>query len=211
MDEYILTFERLAGIAGWDKDAPGTIEFFKKGLPLGLYRACLMRETIPKNMADWQKMARMETQRFKLILIGPGAKSSGPTQNTGHNRPKVRDPNAMDVDATTSSPFKKLSDEECKQYMKEGRCFWCCQQGHMAKECTCSPPPKPQTQARATDIKKAEAEEAPPYTPEAGLSRVAATTTKDKVHQAHNLIQSMSEEEKRCYYALDQDFCNANL
>ncbi len=37
LDEYILTFKRLAGIAGWDKDAPGTIEFFKKGLPLGLY------------------------------------------------------------------------------------------------------------------------------------------------------------------------------
>jgi len=123
LDEYILTFERLAGIAGWDKDAPGTIEFFKKGLPLGLYQACLMRETIPKNMADWQKTARTETQCFKLILIGPGAKSSGPTQNTGHNCPKARDPNAMDVDATTSFPFKKLSDEEHKQYMKEGRCF----------------------------------------------------------------------------------------
>jgi len=211
LDEYILTFERLAGIAGWDKDAPGTIEFFKKGLPLGLYRACLMRETIPKNMADWQKTARMETQRFKLILIGPGAKSSGPTQNTRHNRPKARDPNAMDVDATTSSPFKKLSDEEHKQYMKEGRCFQCHQQGHMAKECTCSPPPKQQTQARATDTKKAEAEEAPPYTPEASLSRVATTTTEDKVCQAHNLLQLMNEEEKRHYYALDQDFCNADL
>src|SRR6266702_2518596 len=54
----------------------------------------------------------------------------------------------MDVNATASFPFKKLSDEERKQYMKEGRCFRCHQQGHMAKGCTCSPPPKPQTQAR---------------------------------------------------------------
>src|SRR6266702_5988597 len=134
-----------------------------------------MRETILKNMADWQKTARMETQRFKLILIGPGAKSSGPTQNTRHNCPKARDPNTMDVDATTSFPFKKLLDEERKQYMKEGRCFRCRQQGHMAKGCTRSPPPKSQTQARATDTKKAEA------------------------------------EEKRRYYALDQDFCDADL
>ncbi len=37
LDEYILTFERLVGIARWDKDATGTIEFFKKGLPPGLY------------------------------------------------------------------------------------------------------------------------------------------------------------------------------
>ncbi len=35
LDKYILTFERLARIAGWDKDTPGTIEFFKKGLPVG--------------------------------------------------------------------------------------------------------------------------------------------------------------------------------
>ncbi len=117
----------------------------------------------------------------------------------------------MDVDATTSFPFKKLSDEERKQYMKEGRCFWCHQQGHMAKGCTRSPPPKSQTQARATDTKKAEAEEAPPYTPEASSSRVATTTTEDKVHQAHNLLQLMNEEEKRRYYALDQDFCDADL
>ncbi len=89
LDKYILTFERLAGIAGWDKDTPGTIEFFKKGLPLGLYQACLMRETIPQNMVDWQKTARAETQCFKLILIGPGAKSSGPTQKTGHNHPRT--------------------------------------------------------------------------------------------------------------------------
>jgi len=60
-------------------------------------------------------------------------------------------------------------------------------------------------------MKKAEAEEAPPYTPEASSSRVATTTTEDKVCQAHNLIQSMSEEEKRRYYALDQDFCDADL
>ena len=37
LDDYILTFERLAAIAGWDKNAPGTLEFFKRGLPSGLY------------------------------------------------------------------------------------------------------------------------------------------------------------------------------
>ncbi len=114
LDKYILTFERLAGIARWDKDAPGTIEFFKKGLPPGLYQACLMRETIPQNMADWQKTTRTETQHFKLLYIRPGARSLGPTQNIGNNCTKAQDPNAMDVNATTFLPFKKLSDEECK-------------------------------------------------------------------------------------------------
>ncbi len=158
---------------------------------------------MPQNMEDWQKTIRKETQCFKLLYIGPGARSSGPTQNTGNNCPKTWDPNAMDVDATTSLPFKKLS-------IKEGRSFRCHQQGHVAKGCTCAPP-KPLTQARATDTKKVEAEEAPPYTPEASSSRVATTTTKDKVCQVHKLIQSMDDKEKRCYYTLDQDFCDADL
>src|SRR6266702_6343318 len=171
----------------------------------------MMRETIPQNMADWQKTARTETQCFKLITIRPGTRNSGPTQNMGQIRPKTQDPNAMDVDTATSFPFKKLSDKERKQYMKEGRCFQCHQQVHMAKGCTRSPPPKSQTQARPTDTKKAATEAAPPYTPEASSSRVATTTTEDKVRQAHNLLQSMNEEEKRHYYALDQDFCDADL
>jgi len=131
-------------------------------------------------MASWQKTTRSKTQCFKLIHIGPGARNSGPTKNTGNNCPRTQDPNAMNVNATTSFPFKKLSNEEHKQYMKEGRCFICCQQGHMARECT-HPLSKPQTQARATDTKKVETEEAPPYTPEASSSRVATTITEDKV------------------------------
>jgi len=89
LDEYILTFEQLAGIAGWDKDAPGTIEFFKKGPPTGLYHACLKREMLPQDMASWQKTARSETQCFKLIHIRPGARNSRPTHNTRNNCPRT--------------------------------------------------------------------------------------------------------------------------
>src|SRR5258708_14578284 len=94
--------------------------------------------------------------------------------------------------------------------MKEGRCFRCRQQGHMVRECP-KMPPRTQTQARATDTKKAEAEEAPPYSPEASTSSVSASTSEDKVRKAHALLQSMDDEEKRRYYALDQDFLDADL
>ena len=116
----------------------------------------------------------------------------------------------MEVDATASVPFKKLTEEEHKQYMKEGRCFRCCQQGHMARECPWTPP-RTQTKARVADIKKEDANEAPPYSPEASTSSVLASTSEDKVRKAHALIQSMDDEEKRCYYALDQDFLDADL
>ena len=42
----------------------------------------------------------------------------------------------MDVDTTTATTnFKKLTPEECTQLAKEGRCFMCHLQGHMAHHC----------------------------------------------------------------------------
>jgi hypothetical protein len=41
----------------------------------------------------------------------------------------------MDVDAANITQFKKLTPEECAQLTKEGRCFRCRLQGHMAHNC----------------------------------------------------------------------------
>ena len=42
----------------------------------------------------------------------------------------------MEVDnATGQTNFKKLTPEEQVQLAKEGRCFQCCLQGHMARDC----------------------------------------------------------------------------
>ena len=42
----------------------------------------------------------------------------------------------MDIDATTTTTnFKKPTPKECTQLAKEGRCFKCCLQGHMACHC----------------------------------------------------------------------------
>ena len=38
----------------------------------------------------------------------------------------------MEVDA---AQFKHLTPEECQQYIKEGRCFKCRKQGHLARDC----------------------------------------------------------------------------
>jgi hypothetical protein len=221
LDVYILEFERLAHTAGWDRSAPGTVEFFKRGLTNGLYRACLQRDAIPDTMDEWQKTARLEAQRYKLIVAGPGLRKLGPTQTTGPSRPKnTRDPNAMDVDATTSNPsrfpFKKLTDDEKKQYMKEGRCFRCRQQGHMARECTRSAGTSSST-ARTTETEKAkepQPDAAPPYTQTTTISSISTASsskTTSKVEDALALIKSMSKEERNRYYLLDPDFSDAEL
>jgi hypothetical protein len=41
----------------------------------------------------------------------------------------------MDVDAANVTQFKKLTPEERAQLAKEGRCFRCRLQGHMARNC----------------------------------------------------------------------------
>jgi len=92
LDEYILTFERLAGIAGWDKDAPGTIEFFKKGLPPSLYRACLMRETIPQNMADWQKTAKQRPSISNSLSSDQELETLDPPRTLDIAAPKHKTP-----------------------------------------------------------------------------------------------------------------------
>jgi hypothetical protein len=41
----------------------------------------------------------------------------------------------MDIDAANAIQSKKLTPEECAQLAKEGRCFRCHLQGHMACNC----------------------------------------------------------------------------
>jgi hypothetical protein len=119
-----------------------------------------------------------------------------------------RDPNAMEVDATNTIPFKKMTEEECQRHMKEGHCFKCHQQGHMSRECP-KKSPRFQAKARATDTK--ETEEAPPSYPSGGSSSIAASTSEDKVRVTHAMVQAMNDEEKRRYYTLDQDFYDTDL
>ena len=79
--------------------------------------------------------------------------------------------------------------------------------GHITRNCP-STPPRP-SKARTTETKTTDTEEAPPY--EASTSLVSATTTEDKVRTAMALVQQMTDDKKKRYYALDQDFYEADL
>ena len=78
----------------------------------------------------------------------------------------------MDVDATTATMnFKKLTPEERDQLTKEGRCFHCCLQGHVARNC-----PKntlPSSNRGTTTVRTADAE--PP-----SLTMTTTTPNTDK-------------------------------
>ena len=104
----------------------------------------------------------------------------------------------MDVDATTTTTnFKKLTPEERAQLAREGRCFRCRLQGHMAHSC-----PKNtnngQTKARETTAEKP-----------ADTNSASKLT---KAQQICTLEEAMAKEERAKYLDaqdMGQDFWSA--
>jgi hypothetical protein len=130
--------------AGWELSNARTIDAFRSGLRPGTLNAIMNRDVWPDTMPQWQQAAWDEMCKYltkKAILsFRPqmGNQGSLGTRNQWQHRfgqhrqgggSSSRDPNAMDVNAiSTQNP---LSEEEKKQLMAEGRCFFCKQQGHM--------------------------------------------------------------------------------
>ena len=209
IDTYITTFERLALTAGWALNAEGTIVRFREGLSKGIHSKALDRDKIPRTMDEWKAAARTEVARAKekynagLTNTQCCNQQNRPynTTQSQHQVPAATNPNPnivpMDVDATTTTNFKKLTPEERAQLAKEGRCFRCRLQGHVARNC-----PKntnnTQTKVRETTTDK---------------PTNATTTPKlTKAQQIRALEESMAEEERAEYLDardMGQDFWSA--
>ena len=103
----------------------------------------------------------------------------------------------MDIDTTTTTTnFKKLTLEEHTQLAREGRCFRCRLQGHMAHSCPKSTN-NSQTKARETTMEKATDTTTPKLT---------------KAQQIHAIEEAMAEEERAKYLDaqdMGQDFWSA--
>ena len=193
IDTYIATFERLALTAGWALNAEGTIIWFREGLSKGIHSKALDRDKIPHTMDKWKTAAHMEVTRAKEKYNAGLTNTQRCNQQTHHynttqNQHRApaqnnSNPNIvpMDVDATTTSNFKKLTPEECVQLAREGRCFRCRLQGHMARSC-----PKNtsngQIKARETTTEK--------------LADTTPTSKLTKAQQIHALEEAMAKEGK---------------
>ena len=195
IDTYIATFERLALAAGWALDTEGTIVCFREGLSKGIHSKALDRDKIPHTMDKWKAAACTEVARAKEKYNAGLTNTQCRNQQARHynttnqHRPPTQNnPNSnvvpMDVDATTTTNFKKLTPEECAQLAREGRCFRCRLQGHMARNC-----PKntgnSQTKARETTTDKP--------------TDTTTTPKLTKAQQIHVLEESMAEEERAEY------------
>src|ERR1700761_5768933 len=65
VDSYTATFERLALAAGWETDAQGTIERYRRGLQENVHRRILNRDREPVTMIEWVEAARAEVHKIR--------------------------------------------------------------------------------------------------------------------------------------------------
>jgi hypothetical protein len=153
LDTYISTFRHLAKDAGCSITDVAVQHMFLRGLDQGLLSAVLDRETQPTTMEGWENAARREKEKYTLkqAMLHPTSQKyrwiaqqqHGRSQQqhhgshrNGHRRHPNDMPVPMDVDPPVFAQVNRAYTEEQKnQFRKEGRCFECNQQGHMARFC----------------------------------------------------------------------------
>ena len=99
----------------------------------------------------------------------------------------------MEVDsATGQTNFKKLTPEERAQLAKEGCCFRCRLQGHMARDC-----PKNTNRNTNSNARETSTETKTPNTP--ASTSTTPTTKLTWAQQIRALEEAMDDEEQATY------------
>ena len=207
VDTYIATFDRLALAARWDLDSEGTIAKFREGLTKGVHSKALDCDHIPRTIDEWKAAARTEVARAKekynAGLTGTQRRNppkSGTYQNP-QSTPRANTNNSgtipMEVDnATGQINFKKLTPEERAQLAKEGRCFRCRLQGHMARDC----PKNSNRKLNARETTTNDKSTAPtPNTKEPTITNTTTSTKLTRAQQIRALEEAMEDEERAEY------------
>ena len=240
IDTYNVTFNWLTAATSWESDAQGTIAHYRSGLRNIVHRKILEHKNWPVDMARWQEAAQKEVKHAREIEnqglnnfhCNQQSHDSGPFQ-TGQSQNNTTRNNSntgivpMEVDGTTI-PFQKLTDKECVQFRKEGWCFRCCQQGHMASHCPKNANWQNSTNARETTTNTMTTNTMTTdntNVPMSNIPIVATTTTTPtpppnitpKLTRAQRIWaikEEMDEEEQGTYLNaqdMGEDFCAAGL
>ena len=204
VDTYIAMFDRLTLAVGWDSDSEGTIAKFCEGLSKGVHSKALDRDRIPRTIDEWKAAARTEVARAKekynTGLTGnqhrnplkPGTYNTLSRAQTNSNGSGVV---PMEVDnAVGQTNFKKLTPEERAQLTKEGRCFCCRLQGHMARDCPKNANRNSNARETTTETKTSD-----PPLPTSAPTNKTPTTKLTRAQQIRALEEAMEDEERATY------------
>jgi hypothetical protein len=153
VDKYIASFQLLSHRAGMNLDDPSALQLFARGLPKSLTDSCIDIDS-PENFEQWVNAVQHHHRNYlKKLAIHQDYASPRPQNNSNHGgffwcrnqggntqpaRPHLppRDPNAMD---TSVVACKAMTEVEKEKHWREGRCFECSKQGHLACDCPDKP------------------------------------------------------------------------
>ena len=128
--DYISQFKNNAALSEISNEDV-LINFYSRGIPSFLMKKIYGMDTVPTTIEKWyQATLRFQHVWEKTQEIAKG--KTNPFYQNHHrndNGHKKKDPDAMDVDAI------RLSDKEQQRRFKEGRCYKCGAQGHIARGC----------------------------------------------------------------------------
>ena len=169
VDVFLSTFESLAVRAGYDLDAQPTMTALASKLPSGMMNH-IIKIVRPQNYRGWCDAIRQYHADNTAVNNLRGIQDGGPTKKKrlvagmtsdqwahilGVKLPK--DPNAMDTSARGRSFKKKAqarlaTETDAETQRKEGRCYTCNKQGHLAKDCPDKAKAKKKAPAKARII-----------------------------------------------------------
>jgi hypothetical protein len=160
VNEYMANFADLALQASLDPDDLANLQMFAQGLLPKLTNACINNES-PEMFSMWIRAAQRQQKNWihKQAIawshksrLGPPRQQQNQEQAQGHQffwnkggnsnnqgnwgqapphcLPQ-RNPNAIDVDIV----WKAMKEAEKEQHCKEGQCYECSKQGHIAHSC----------------------------------------------------------------------------
>ena len=131
IDDHFEKFKMLVTALKIGTTSPTIIDLFYESIFVAFQSRLLTLEKPPTTLNEWytrahnldnalKKMQKVTQRNFKT------KKGTG-TSGRKFTLPKCRDPNTMDIDA--------LSMENKDEMMKAGKCFYCEQTRHLAKDC----------------------------------------------------------------------------
>ncbi|KAG2021349.1 hypothetical protein CC2G_006595 [Coprinopsis cinerea AmutBmut pab1-1] len=191
-EQTITRFREQASLAGLDltKNDRIAIDYLKDVLDPGLVDKVSLDVREPDTFEEWVKLAIKYDRVYRRNKL---LKSLGKRGNTPNFRKTLsafarstrnnseRDPDAMDIDA--------ISTDERTRMMKTGSCFYCREQGHIAKECPKKR--KDRNSSTSNDTKKKTLEK-PPNTSEDSL----LNTPQKKKPKSSKLLETPSMKTK---------------
>ncbi len=184
LDQYVAEFNRLSHLADRNDETRGLIPLFRQGLPYGLAQACMNRLKWPETIHQWQAAAREENKRYAIkknlgLARSPKDGKDRKQQWKAALKGKQRD-NSVPMEVDVAQTRRPLTEHQ-EKLKKEGRCFHCEVQGHMARECPKKPnKPPPYTKAQSATTQPAnattiaEATTSPTETDEEKVNRLVA-------------------------------------